>query len=82
MPRPPKSSPSSPISPLLTERQVARILGVSVRTVQGWRLRGGGPRYYKLGRSVRYSRSDVEEFLRRQLRRSTSRSTVVGKHPS
>lgn len=43
-----------------------------MRTLQGWHLRGDGPKFYKLGRAVRYSRTDVAEFLRHQLRRSTS----------
>lgn len=74
MPQSQKPSTAKPISPLLSERQVAKIFDLSVRTLQGWRLRGDGPTYYKLGRAVRYDRADVAEFLRRQLRRPTSDS--------
>ena len=38
-----------------TEMQAAIFLGVCVRTLQAWRVRGGGPPYFKIGRSVRYS---------------------------
>jgi hypothetical protein len=38
----------------LNENQAAEFLGVSVRTLQAWRVRGGGPRYCKIGRSVRF----------------------------
>lgn len=39
--------------------QVAEMLGVSPRTLEDWRYRGGGPPYCKLGRSVRYMRHKV-----------------------
>jgi excisionase family DNA binding protein len=48
----------------LTERQVAEQLGLSVSTLRAWRHRGKGPRFLRLGRSVRYLPSDVDEFLR------------------
>jgi len=44
---------------LITEKQAARMLSVSHRTMQAWRRIGFGPRFCKLGRSVRYRRSDV-----------------------
>src|SRR5690349_16504352 len=57
---------------LLTERQAAALLKVSVKSLQAWRSRGGGPRYHKLGRCVRYSLSDLEAFVHDAVRRSTS----------
>jgi excisionase family DNA binding protein len=48
----------------LTERQVAEQLGLSVATLRAWRHRGKGPRFLRLGRSVRYLLSDVDEFVR------------------
>ena len=48
----------------LTERQVAQQLGLSVATLRAWRHRGKGPRFLRLGRSVRYLPSDVDEFVR------------------
>jgi predicted DNA-binding transcriptional regulator AlpA len=46
----------------LNENQAAEFLGVSVRTLQAWRVRGGGPRYVKIGRSVRYQRRELVAF--------------------
>ncbi len=37
----------------LTERELAEIEGVSVRTLQDWRRQGVGPRYRKLGTAKR-----------------------------
>ena len=51
-------------SAALTERQVAEQLGLSVATLRAWRHRGKGPRFLRLGRSVRYLPSDVDEFVR------------------
>jgi excisionase family DNA binding protein len=48
----------------LTERQVAEQLGLSVATLRAWRHRGKGPRFLRLGRSVRYLPADVDEFVR------------------
>jgi hypothetical protein len=59
---------------LLTEQQAAARLHVSIKTLQSWRSRGGGPPYRKLGRCVRYAVTDLEAFLRDAVRRSTSDS--------
>ena len=47
----------------LTERHVAEQLGLSVATLRAWRHRGKGPRFLRLGRSVRYLPSDVYDFV-------------------
>ena len=48
----------------LTEREVAEQLGLSVATLRAWRHRGKGPRFLRLGRSVRYLPSDLDDFVR------------------
>ena len=48
----------------LTEREVAELLGLSVATLRAWRHRGKGPRFLRLGRSVRYLQSDLQDFVR------------------
>lgn len=48
---------------LLSPKELAAYLGVSVQTVYAWRCRGGGPPCYHLGRHVRYRLADVEEWL-------------------
>ena len=58
---------------LLTEGEAAQILGFSVRTLQGWRYKGGGPVFVEVSRTcVRYRRRDLDEWVRQRLRRSTS----------
>ena len=48
----------------LTEREVGELLGLSVATLRAWRHRGKGPRFLRLGRSVRYLPADVADFVR------------------
>ena len=51
---------------LLTARELAAELKVSLRTLERWRAQGIGPVYVRLGRTVRYRRSDVNAWLERQ----------------
>ncbi len=48
---------------LLNEYDVARITGLSVASVRRWRLLRQGPRYLKLGASVRYKPEDISAWL-------------------
>lgn len=49
---------------LLSEIEAARYLSVSVRTLQAWRVRGGGPVFCRLGRrAIRYHRSNLDAFV-------------------
>jgi len=51
-------------SELLSQRQVAVRLGVSARTIEGWRARGIGPPFLRLSaRAVRYRAVDLEQWL-------------------
>ena len=52
---------------LLTDYEVAALLGASLQTVRNWRWRGEGPRFVKLGgRMVRYRPADVQAFIEGQ----------------
>lgn len=48
---------------LVTDYAVAKMCGVRRRTVQGWRERGVGPTYHRVGRSIRYHPHDVSRWL-------------------
>jgi predicted DNA-binding transcriptional regulator AlpA len=62
------------IDPLLTPRDAARILGCSISWLAKRRLDGGGPRFVKVGRSVRYLESALREYIKARTRGSTSES--------
>lgn len=49
---------------LVNEKEAASILCYSVRALQNWRHRGGGPRFVKVSsRSVRYRRADLMAWI-------------------
>jgi predicted DNA-binding transcriptional regulator AlpA len=49
---------------LVDEREAASILCYSVRALQNWRHRGGGPLFVKVSsRSIRYRRSDLAKWV-------------------
>jgi predicted DNA-binding transcriptional regulator AlpA len=47
----------------LTEKEVEEEYGLKARTLQKWRLFRKGPRFLKLGGSVKYRVSDLEAWL-------------------
>jgi predicted DNA-binding transcriptional regulator AlpA len=51
---------------LLTEKELAEKLGVSVGTIRHWRYSLQGPPVRKVVRSVRYSVAEVEAWLDEQ----------------
>ena len=57
---------------LLPPPPAAKVLKVSLSWLAKARLRGDGPRYVKIGRSVRYPKSYIREYLRARTRNSTS----------
>lgn len=62
-PRSETPCPRRRVERLLTEDQAADILRVSPRTLQGWRQRGDGPPWVKLGATVRYRRRDLRRYI-------------------
>lgn len=50
-------------SPYIDERQLCAELGISSVTATKWRSKVEGPPFIKVGRLVRYRRSDVEAWL-------------------
>jgi predicted DNA-binding transcriptional regulator AlpA len=54
------------IETLVNERQLSRLIGVSIGTLRFWRGEAKGPRFRKVGQLVRYAPSDVNEWLSRR----------------
>lgn len=74
----PPATPSADL-PTLPEScntaTAARHLGLSAQYLKTLRVKGGGPKYQKVGRTVRYLRRDLEQFRAGHLRRNTSEAT-------
>jgi predicted DNA-binding transcriptional regulator AlpA len=60
------------MSPLLSQADLSRLLGLSQRTLERMRLQGNGPRYCKLGGSVRYREEDLAAWINSRVVNSTS----------
>jgi len=56
----------------MDQRATADLLGLSVRTLERFRLTGSGPAFRKFGRRVMYAHSDVMAWADSQRRTSTS----------
>lgn len=54
---------TSPQPVWLTDRAVAALTGISVHTLRAHRQKRVGIAYTKIGRSVRYSLTDVQAFM-------------------
>lgn len=48
---------------LMTTEEVSAALKVPVRTLHDWRLKGKGPKGAKIGRGLRYWRSEVDAWV-------------------
>jgi excisionase family DNA binding protein len=62
----------------LDEKQLAKLLGVSIRTLQNRRVAGGGIPFIKIGKAVRYNPKDVAEYLEQHRLTSTIKTPDVG----
>ena len=59
-------------SPFLNTAQAAFYIGLSKRTLEKMRVQGGGPKYRKHGRYVRYHIDDLTAWSEARSRGSTS----------
>ena len=52
---------------VLTEKEVAKIFKLNVTTLQKWRHKKKGPKYFKDGGLIRYRIQDIEKHLENML---------------
>jgi hypothetical protein len=65
------ATPERP-SPFYSNGEAARFLRLSPRTLEKYRVVGGGPPFRKFGRRVFYTLGDLEEWAGRRVCDSTS----------
>lgn len=53
------------------EKEAGEYLGLSHRTLQGMRVKGGGPEFSKFGKSVRYRVSDLKNWANKNRKENT-----------
>jgi excisionase family DNA binding protein len=66
-----KSVPPAVIK-LLTPKEAAELLKVSLSWLAKARMRGDGPPFIKIGRAIRYSEAALLQWMKSQQRLSTS----------
>jgi predicted DNA-binding transcriptional regulator AlpA len=59
-------------SPLLTANDVARRFKISLSWLAKARMRGDGPPYIRIGRSIRYTEAATIQWMKSRQRLSTS----------
>jgi predicted DNA-binding transcriptional regulator AlpA len=60
------------MSKFLKTAAAAEYLGLSTKCLENWRITGQGPVFIKMGRSVRYTVEDLEDFVSSAKQTSTS----------
>jgi excisionase family DNA binding protein len=72
-----ETNPISGLDPLLSIEDLAEYLGVPVATIYDWRVDGKGPCGIRVGRHVKFTVTDVLEWLaaKRESRPGESRAT-------
>jgi predicted DNA-binding transcriptional regulator AlpA len=65
-------SKSARVECLLTARDAANLLRLSQSWLAKSRMRGDGPAFMRLGRSIRYREADLVHWMKARLRLSTS----------
>jgi hypothetical protein len=63
---------TAPAIVLLTPKEAAAVLKVSLSWLAKARMRGDGPPYTRIGRSIRYRQEDLVEWTKGRRRLSTS----------
>ncbi len=66
--------PAAPAMVLLTPKEAAKMLKVSLSWLAKARMRGDGPAFIKVGRSIRYTEASLQQWMKSRQRLSTSES--------
>jgi predicted DNA-binding transcriptional regulator AlpA len=67
---------------LLTPKQAAQVLATPEGTLKRWRAEGRGPAWVKLEGSVRYTLSDVQQYIESNRHLPSVRTFMEGKNGS
>jgi predicted DNA-binding transcriptional regulator AlpA len=66
------AKPATAIGLLLTPKEAAKLLKVSTSWLAKARMRGDGPPYIRIGRSIRYAEAALIQWMKSRQRLSTS----------
>jgi len=63
---------AAPVMVLLTPKEAAKVLKVSLSWLAKARMRGDGPPFIKVGRNIRYAEAALLQWMKSRQRISTS----------
>ena len=55
------------LEPLIDVHELAAYLDVPVKTLYAWRYRREGPPAFRVGRHLRYRRSDIQRWIQQRI---------------
>jgi excisionase family DNA binding protein len=55
------------LEPLIDVQQLADYLDVPVKTLYAWRYRREGPPAFRVGRHLRYRRTDIQQWIQQRI---------------
>jgi predicted DNA-binding transcriptional regulator AlpA len=64
---------------LISTKETAEVLGTTEGTLKSWRSRELGPKWVKLGASVRYDVAELLDYVKRNTRTPSVRALVEEK---
>jgi excisionase family DNA binding protein len=64
----------------MTPREAANYLRTSASTLAKRRLSGGGPKFCRIGKAIRYLKSDLDQWMASSRVSSTSEDREAGRH--
>ena len=77
--RNPEESGMGTVEPeFMDTRHAAAVLGLSHRTLEGYRVSGGGPDFHRFGNRVRYRRSDLDAWAAARRAGTTAQADRLG----
>lgn len=56
---------------LLTRREAANVLSLSIKTLEAWALKGRGPKFVRMGTRVAYRQSDLNRWIEEHVASTT-----------
>jgi len=71
-PKMPAAKPTTAIANLMTPKEASAVLKVSLSWLAKARMRGDGPPYIRVGRSIRYGEAALIQWMKSRQRSSTS----------
>ena len=62
---------------LLSQKEAAKMLGFSTRTLERWRWEGGGPPFVAISaRCIRYRQADLEKWIESRVERKMTEESA------